>query len=302
MSSYVFFMFVFLFSFLASFTVCAQNHTYIYHVCQNRTTYSRNSTYFTNLKTLLSSLSSRNASYSTGFQNAAAGKAPERTTGLFLCRGDFSPEVCRNCVAFSINDIFSRCPNEREVVVYYDECMLRYSDGDIYSHLVAGYEKGFRNHQNVTSNQYDRFNEVLIQTMNEAVNDALTSSKKFAVRKAIVTASQTLYGLVQCTPDLTRRDCFTCLQKAINELQTDSLGGSLYMPSCYSRFEIYQFYNETTVGAPPPVSGQSSLFFLCFVATDFSNLTIQSMETSVLSNDPEPMVFEKQGKVENQTC
>ncbi|CAH8306495.1 unnamed protein product [Eruca vesicaria subsp. sativa] len=252
MSSYTCFIFFFLFSFLASSTVCAQNHTYIYHMCYERTTYSRNSTYFTNLRTLLSSLSSFNASYSTGFQNSTSGQAPNRVTGLFLCRGDLSPEVCRSCVAFSVNDILNRCPNEREVVVYYDECMLRYSDGNILSTtLSGGGERTLRNNKNVTSSQFERFNDVVLSTLNQAVNDALASPRKFAVRKASVTASQTLYGLVQCTPDLTRGDCLTCLQKAVNELQTDSLGGSLLMPSCNSRFEIYPFYNETTVTAPP---------------------------------------------------
>ncbi|KAH0894542.1 hypothetical protein HID58_056971 [Brassica napus] len=253
MSSYTCFIVFFLFSFLASFTVCAQNHTYIYHMCYERTTYSRNSTYFTNLRTLLSSLSSLNASYSTGFQNATSGQAPDRVTGLFLCRGDLSPEVCRSCVAFSVKDIFNRCPNEREVVLYYDECMLRYSDGNILSTtLSGGGEKTLRNNTNVTSSQFERFNDVVMSTLNQAVNDALANPRKFAVRKASVTVSQTVYGLVQCTPDLTRGDCLTCLQKAINELQTDSIGGSLLMPSCNSRFEIYPFYNETTITAPPP--------------------------------------------------
>ncbi|KAF8095942.1 hypothetical protein N665_0320s0069 [Sinapis alba] len=266
MSSYTCFIFFFLFSLLASSTVCAQNHTYIYHMCYKRTTYSRNSTYFANLRTLLSSLSSFNASYSTGFQNATSGQAPDIVTGLFLCRGDLSPEVCRSCVAFSVNDIFNRCPNEREVELYYDECMLRYSDS-LSTLLSGGGEKNLRNKKNVTSSQFERFNDVVLSTLNQAMNDALASPRKFAVRKASVTASQTLYGMVQCTPDLTRGDCFTCLQKAINELQTESLGGSLLLPSCNSRFEVYPFYNESAITAPPRPrkSGNSKMLVVSIV-------------------------------------
>lgn len=262
MSSCSTFVFLFFFSILTSFRASAQDPTYIYNTCPNTTTFTRNSTYFTNLRTLLSSLSSSpNASYSTGFQNATSGQAPDIVTGLFLCRGDLSPEVCRSCVAFSVNDIFNRCPNEREVVLFYDECMLRYSDS-LSTVLSGGGEKNLRNNKNVTSSQFERFNDVVLSTLNQAVNDALASPRKFAVRKASVSATQTLYGLVQCTLDLTREDCFTCLQKAINELQTDSLGGSLLTPGCNSRFEIYPFYNETAVTAPPRPS-QCSLFFLC---------------------------------------
>ncbi|CDY41248.1 BnaA01g12910D [Brassica napus] len=250
MSSYTYFIFLFLFPSLL--TVCAQNHTYVYHDCPNTTTYSSNSTYSTNLRTLLSSLSSPNASYSTGFQNATVGQTPDRVAGLFLCRGDVSPEVCRGCVAFSVNDSFTRCPNEREAVLYYDECMLRYSHRRILSTLTRSGEADFRKEQRIPSNQLERFSNVLLFTLNQAVTDAVKSSRKFDARKANVTASLTVYGLVQCTPDMTRQDCTTCLQISINQLPIDSVGGSFILPNCNSRFETYPFYNETAVKTPQP--------------------------------------------------
>ncbi|KAG5413727.1 hypothetical protein IGI04_001294 [Brassica rapa subsp. trilocularis] len=105
----------------------SQDPTYVSHVCPNTATYSRNSTYFTNLRTLLSFLSSPNASYATGFQNATVGEPPDRVIGYFTCFG-VSPELCRRCVAFSVEDALIRCPNEKEVTLYYDQCMLRYSN------------------------------------------------------------------------------------------------------------------------------------------------------------------------------
>ncbi|KAF8086785.1 hypothetical protein N665_0612s0006 [Sinapis alba] len=239
-------------SFLAA---CAQNHTYVYHDCPNTTTYSSNSTYSTNLRTLLSSLSSRNASYITGFQTAAWGQAPNRVTGLFLCRGDLSPEVCRSCVAFSVNDSLSRCPNEKDAVLYYDECMLTYS------HRTISDEAVFRKEQSIPSNQLERFSFVLMSTLSQAVNDAVTSPRKFDARKAKFTASQTVYVLVQCIPDLTKQDCFTCLQISINQLPQDRVGGRFILSNCNSRFETYPFYNQTAVRTPqpppPPVSAPS---------------------------------------------
>ena len=126
MSSRASLIFLFFFSFLTSFRAYAQDPNYVYHNCPNTTTYTRNSTYSTNLRTLLSSLSSNNSSYSTGFQTATSGQGTDSVTGLFLCRGDVSPEVCRRCVRFVVNDTSNRCPNEREVVLYYDECIVRY--------------------------------------------------------------------------------------------------------------------------------------------------------------------------------
>ncbi|EOA18410.1 hypothetical protein CARUB_v10006953mg [Capsella rubella] len=117
------------------------------------TTYSRNSTYFTNLNTLLSSLSSPNASYSTGFQTATAGQAPDKVTGLFLCRPGDSQEVCRSCVVYSVKESLNQCPNEKEAVFYYEECILRYSHKNILSTVTYDGFFSLDNKNNISSNQ-----------------------------------------------------------------------------------------------------------------------------------------------------
>ncbi|XP_033143973.1 cysteine-rich receptor-like protein kinase 19 isoform X3 [Brassica rapa] len=246
------FLFLFLFSFLTSFRVSAQDPTYVSHVCPNTATYTRNSTSFTNLRTLLSSLSSPNASYATGFQNATVGEPPDRVTGFFLCRGDLSTEVCRRCVVFAVSDTFTRCPNEKEVTLYYDDCMLRYSNRYILSTLNTNGGIILVNTQNITSNQIGLFRDLVLSTMNQAATDASVSPGRFATGKANFTAFQTLYGLVQCTPDLTTQQCLRCLNLTINQLPTDRIGGRSVVPSCNSRYELYLFYNESDIGSPKP--------------------------------------------------
>lgn len=251
MCSWASLIFLFIFSFLTSFKASAQDPIYVYHICPNTTTYTRNSTYSTNLRTLLSSLSSSNSSYSTGFQTAISGQGTDSVTGLFLCRGDVSPEVCRRCVAFVVNDTSTRCPNQREVVLYYDVCTVRYSNRNILSTLSTDGGVVLWNTQNITSNQKDQFRDLVLSTMNQAANEAADSRRKFDARKANWTASQSLYGLVQCTPDLTRQDCLSCLQQSINQLPTDKIGGRFIMHSCGSRYELYAFYNESAITTPP---------------------------------------------------
>ncbi|KAF2554426.1 hypothetical protein F2Q68_00037307 [Brassica cretica] len=227
MSSCTSFIFLVLFSLLASIRAYAQNPGYTFHSCPNTTTYTRNSTYFTNLKTLLSSLSSPDASYSTGFQNATVGRDPDRVTGLFLCRGDVSPEVCRSCVAFSVNEILARCPNEKEVVLYYDECMLRYSHKNILSTLV--YEGGFfMFNGNISSNQEDRFEDLVSTTMNQAADKAANSSRKFYTIKANWTALQSVVddkGDAAATKF--RRDVSSAEEKSGDAVGALSGGGGL---------------------------------------------------------------------------
>ncbi|CAA7037155.1 unnamed protein product [Microthlaspi erraticum] len=261
MSGYASFgsLFLFIFFFLTSLRASAQDPTYSYHVCPDRETFSRNSAFSTNLRILLSSLSSRRVSYSTGFHNATVGKSPDRVTGLFLCRGDLSPEACRNCVAFSINDTLTRCPNEKQVTLYYDECMLRYSDRYILSTMSPNGGIILFNNQGVNSNQIG-FSDLVLTMMKKAATAASRSSQKFDARNVNFTASQSVYGLVQCTPDLTNQDCLWCLQQINNQLPVDKIGGRVIVPSCSSRFELYPFYNESAVttrqpqldSAPPP--------------------------------------------------
>ncbi|KFK22508.1 hypothetical protein AALP_AAs69716U000100, partial [Arabis alpina] len=171
------FIFLFLFFFLT--IASAQDPNYVFHNCPNTTTFTRNSTYFTNLQTLLSSLSSRNTSYSTGFQSTTAGQAPDRVTGLFLCRGDVSRDVCRSCVSFAVNDILNRCPNQRQVMLHYDQCTLRYSNRNILSTLNTHGGIILVNTQNVTPRQQDLFTDLVLSTLNQAATAALYSSRKF---------------------------------------------------------------------------------------------------------------------------
>ena len=137
-------------------------------------------------------------------------------------------------------------------MLYYDECTVRYSNRNILSTLSTDGGVVLWNTQNITSNQKDQFRDLVLSTMNQAANEAADSRRKFDARKANWTASQSLYGLVQCTPDLTRQDCLSCLQQSINQLPTDKIGGRFIMHSCGSRYELYAFYNESAITTPPP--------------------------------------------------
>ena len=261
MSACASFCSVFFIALLASLRSYAQqpDPTYIYHLCPNTTTYSRNSTYSSNIRTLLSSLSSNSRSSSTGFYSTAAGQSPDLVFGLFLCQGDLRPEVCGNCVVFAASDTLKQCPEEKVGLIWYDECMLRYADRNIF--LESSFQNGTNgilmwNTQFVPLNQSDRFRDVVFSLMNKCVNEAVNSSRKFAVSQSNFTSSRTLYGMVQCIPDLTSEDCFNCLQQTIRSLPTDKLGGRLLMPSCNSRYEVYQFYGETPTGEPQPPQPQ----------------------------------------------
>jgi hypothetical protein len=88
----------------------------------------------TNLNHLLSSLTS-NATRESGYYNATAGQSPDTTVyGLFLCRGYVSTDSYQTCVATATKEIVEQyCPIGKVAVIWYDECMLRYSNQSFFS-------------------------------------------------------------------------------------------------------------------------------------------------------------------------
>ncbi|VVB10329.1 unnamed protein product [Arabis nemorensis] len=109
-----------------------------------------------------------------------------------------SPDVCRDCVVFAANDTLNRCPEEKQGMMGYEECMLRYDDQNFF--LDSSLQNGTNgvmisaHSNNISSNQQDRFSELVLSTLNQAATEASNRSRKFDARKAKFTASQTLYG------------------------------------------------------------------------------------------------------------
>ncbi|KAL4366889.1 hypothetical protein GQ457_05G030230 [Hibiscus cannabinus] len=222
----------------------------------NTTTYTRNSPFHRNLNFLLSSFQS-NSTRQTGFYNLTVGQHPPDTVyGLFLCRGDDTKEICRECVTSASKRILQLCPNRKTALVYYDECTLRYSNRSFFSAWEMQPALELLNTGNVS--QPDRFMKLLGNTMKEIATLAANGDqlgKKYATKEVNFTSFQTLYTLAQCTLDLSVSDCETCLQTAIANLPScceGKEGGRVVFPSCNVRYELYPFYRITAKPPPPP--------------------------------------------------
>ncbi|XP_009598807.1 cysteine-rich receptor-like protein kinase 10 isoform X1 [Nicotiana tomentosiformis] len=224
------------------------------YFCPNTTTYSPNSTYRSNLNVLLSSLSS-NASRPNGFYNSTVGRTDsEIVYGLFLCRGDVAPPDCQDCVTIASKDILENyCPTQKIAVIWYDDCLLRYSNLPIFGRMDESGARILFNTQNVSDPT--RFLSQRRNMMDEIANLAAKENdgKKFATKEANFSSPETLYTLAQCTPDLSDSSCDRCLRTAIGNLPSDGKrGGRALLPSCNVRYELYPFYNVTAVAPPPP--------------------------------------------------
>ncbi|XP_061376547.1 cysteine-rich receptor-like protein kinase 10 isoform X4 [Gastrolobium bilobum] len=234
---------------------------YSAHDCTNGSYYQPNTTFQANLKVLLSSLVS-NATLHDGFYstNISLGN-PGQVKGLFLCRGDVTPTVCQQCVTAAAMNITRFCTNQTESIIWYDVCMLRYSDNFPLNNIVPG--MNLKADDSVPNSDLTQFNDLLSSTLNDITQKAVNSpsDKKFAAKEANFTSSMKLYTLAQCTPDLSTFDCNRCFSSAISALPnccSGKRGARTLLPSCNIRYELYPFYNASAVSTQPELSSPSS--------------------------------------------
>lgn len=252
--------------------------TFRRHSCVDSGNYSANSTFSINLNLVLSSLSG-NASRLDRFHNTTAGQSPaDRVYGIFLCRGDTKPQLCQECVKVAGEDLVSnRCPNKKEAIVWFDVCMVRYANRAISSSMEQR-PRVYADSPTAIRSDKDEFNSILGDLMDRLVTRAVSASagsaddddqEMFAAEEVKVTDFRNLYGLVQCTPDISKHFCNVCLRNALGDIPTccgGKEGGRVLAPSCTIRFESGPFFetdNLTTSllpavpSSPPPITSSS---------------------------------------------
>lgn len=239
------------------------------YYCPNTTMFSNNSQYRTNLNTVFGSLAS-NATNPSGYSQAVAGNSSNNTVyGHFLCRGDMNASTCQDCVDTATTTDLPQdiCPNRIVAIIWYDECMVRYSNQSFFGIMDQGPYVQIWDDRNITGNQ-TRFTELLGSTMNDVAVQAANddSGRKFATRVANINSSLTLYALGECTPDLSPSDCNLCLRIAIGRLQV-TFNGSVLMPSCNVRYATYPFFGGggDTLSPPENTSRSGKLTSTVFI-------------------------------------
>jgi len=220
----------------------------------NKGNYTADSTYQTNLNTLLSNLTS-DTQINYGFYNFSYGQNSDTVNAIGLCRGDVKPDECRSCLNDARDNLTQLCPNQKEAILYHDKCMLRYSNRSIFALMETEPSYYMYNMNNAT--EVYQFNQVLMNLMRILTGMAASgdSRLKYAAANAAASNSQTIYGVVQCTPDLSQQECYRCLVGAIAEIPTccsGRIGGRVGRPSCNIRYENYSFYDAPTAYAPAP--------------------------------------------------
>ncbi|KAI3863069.1 hypothetical protein MKW98_015527, partial [Papaver atlanticum] len=211
----------------------------------NTPNYTSGSEYETNLKNfLLPSLVSN------------VGTNPNDTVyGLVQCRGDISMDACRTCLNESSVVVIQKCSNHIDADIRLETCLLRYSNTRFFGEVDKSMVVFSVVRENVSNPTV--FNRQLGILMNNLESNASLKSSKFEVGSIMYTDFSSIYGMVQCTQDLSSYSCTSCLQDMIGRIPGYLNGlkqGHIFTQSCFLRYDDNLFYELLPPPPPPPPS------------------------------------------------
>ncbi|KAI9078167.1 hypothetical protein K1719_039866 [Acacia pycnantha] len=254
-----------LLSFLSHFIILTTaQQDFIHHLCYNSVgNYTTTSAYGTNLKILLSNLTS-DPKIDYGYYSSSEGQNPNRVYAVGLCRPDVKPDYCRSCLNNASILLLNLCPSQKEAYGYYYGCILRYANSSMFGiNQQPNYFAYSCNKNNVADNKYSEVVDGLMRILRSKAASG-GSRWKFAANTS-TTLFQTIYGLVQCMPDLSEQDCDYCLEKAISSIPlscNNTIGAWIVKLSCNIRYANDRFYDTAVVdsllSSSPPAASPSS--------------------------------------------
>lgn len=218
-------------------------------------------TYRDNLHTLLSSITS-NSKINYGFYNHSVGHKLDKVYGVALCRGDIPTSSCKMCIDYAAARIALDCPSQNSAIGWYENCMIRYSNSDIFKGEMS--QPRYNLSSQIEASDSKTFNHTISNLMTSLAYKAASGDFrcKYVTGEVNVSSSLRVYALLQCIPDLEEYDCLNCLNLIINYTLAACCYGregvSAGGPTCNLRYENYPFYKTAFVLAPlEPVSSLS---------------------------------------------
>lgn len=191
---------------------------YPWQVCGTTGNFTANSTYQANLDAVAAALPRNISSSPDLFATAMVGAVPEQVSALALCRGDANATECSGCLATAFQDVQNMCAYDKDAAIYYDPCILYYSNVPFLSSVDNAASTSRVNLQNVTSDP-GRFNGMVAALVNATADYAAhNSTRRYASGEAVLDRESEfpkVYSWAQCTPDLTPASCRSCLAQII---------------------------------------------------------------------------------------
>ncbi|KAM7477900.1 hypothetical protein LguiA_026113 [Lonicera macranthoides] len=184
-----------------------------------------------------------------------AGTNGDKCNPAAFCRADIGLDFCQLCT--------------KNATLYFSICMARYSDKEVYGTLdirnaIVAFEVEIKI---MDPNSYYQDVRVLFDNLNHGIAKD-RSGGEFATGKRAGNVFCTIYGLVQCSPDLNKQQCLEKAATSITVIRKDwdwqSAVVSFY-PQFIFQYGTRKFYNESIVDLSPglPLGNQGIYVHIC---------------------------------------
>ncbi|KAL2326269.1 hypothetical protein Fmac_025327 [Flemingia macrophylla] len=239
------------------------------------------SAFQTNLKSVLSWLSG-DAATSKGYNHNSFGNntpGDAAAYGLYDCRGDVAGYFCQFCVSTATSEVLQRCPSRESAIIWYDFCLLRYSNENFFGNVTVYPSWHGTGKKNVSGAEEIQKGEDFMRSL---IRKATVETNQLYYMDAFnLSSSQRRYGLVQCGRDLTNHRCRQCLEALLAQVREcceHNLGWFVGTASCLVKYDDYIFYNPpSSVSVSGSRKGETSIAFYSDVVTLFSHLNLKNL-------------------------
>ncbi|XP_068491986.1 cysteine-rich receptor-like protein kinase 10 [Phaseolus vulgaris] len=238
--SLCFFVFMFLLS-LKSLVTKAQPPFYLGDDCDFTPQKPLSNAYKTNINNILSWLSS-DAATSKGYNYKTIGNNTP-VYGLYDCRGDVVGYFCQFCVSAASRRLLQHCPNRFSAVMYYNFCILRYSNENFIGNVTINHPRHHVGNKSVSSVEEIQKSEDFMRSL--IIKATVETNQLYYMDGFNLSSTQRRYGLVQCTRDLTSEKCRQCLEAMLAQVPQccqHNLGWLVGTASCHIKYDDYMFY------------------------------------------------------------
>uniref|UniRef100_K3ZZ58 Uncharacterized protein n=1 Tax=Setaria italica TaxID=4555 RepID=K3ZZ58_SETIT len=219
-----------------------------------------NSTFKGNLELLAAALPGNASATPAGFAAGTVGAVPNQVSALALCRGDTDAPTCRECVAAALPGARRDCPGSKDVTVYQDACVVRFSDQRFLDFVGVNspYAVSYWDADSLAVPEA-RFDAAVAALMSAAADRAVAAAaaSSSARKKYFATAVMDfdahyprIYGLEQCVPDMSAAQCGSCLRNLVASIPgflNGKPGGRSLGIWCNLRYSVRPFFNGSAM-------------------------------------------------------
>ncbi|KAG2240445.1 hypothetical protein Bca52824_090763 [Brassica carinata] len=227
--------------------VSAQN------ICIDDSNFRPSDTYDANRRLILSSLPSNVTSQEGLFFNGSIGQEPNRVYATGMCIPGSAPQDCSDCIKIASDGLIESCPNQTNAFTWLGDptlCLVRYAStsfsgsGDLTPRSMVTNGGYIASNKTEFKKTWEDLVARMIDVASTGKTTTFSSNNHYTANIAALTSSQNMYALMQCTPDVSSRDCENCLRQSANDFHSccaEKRGTRILRPVCFFRWELYDY-------------------------------------------------------------